>query len=181
LSTTREISDINAKLIKGLFDLWFAASMPFFTTFIYVSAYLAAFLRAPIGMHTLPMLAPHFGNMSQFLHLVLILLTANAAIITQTHTLYYVPMPTPTISSPFSVETHETADYVPIATLDGGSVTRYQKVIVQSLAVIHNPSPINSLDPTATTIISQPITGTCMWHTNSVRNFVSVLTSTCAT
>ncbi|KAF5327046.1 hypothetical protein D9619_004645 [Psilocybe cf. subviscida] len=93
--------------------------------------------------------------------------TANAGIITQTQTLYYVPMPTPTFTNTFSLEVHETAEYMPVATLEGGSVTRYQKVNVQSLAVVHYPSPINSFDPIATTIISQPVTRTFIFEEGS--------------
>ncbi|KAF5327473.1 hypothetical protein D9619_004643 [Psilocybe cf. subviscida] len=124
--------------------------MPFFTVFVYLSAYLTTFLIAP---------------------------TANAAIITQTHTLYYVPQPT-TTDLAVSWEIHETTAYIPLATLEGGSVTQYQKVNVQSLAVVHNLSPTNTIDPTAITIISQPVTRTVTFEEGSATFQQSVPPST---
>lgn len=135
--------------------------MPCFTTFVYLSAYLGAFLSfSLLGIPPSVCVSEALADLdSSFI--------ANAAIVTQTHTLYYVPQPTTTTAAG-SVEVQETAIYEPISTLGGGSVTQYQKVDIQSLVIVHNPSPVNSLDPTVFTLVSQPVTRTSTQHTDII-------------
>ncbi|KAF5327477.1 hypothetical protein D9619_004647 [Psilocybe cf. subviscida] len=81
----------------------------------------------------------------------------------ETHTLYYVPLPAPTDDAVASDEIHQTVIVKPIATLDDGTVTRYEEQLVQSLIVVHPLSGTKA----PYTLLSQPATRTITFEQGS--------------